>query len=298
MASSGARKWRVLGTALLLLGATIPALPDSAHADANGGGIAAAIGLTAADGSVRTQAGVRLSISVAPGAVDRVLAMSGPVQARMSNLRACFSEAMLRSPTTEGRAEFELEAGSRGGARVKLTLDETHDAALVGCMKKSLAKVSLKSVPRGSRALVGLYLSNPVAALRKRMAAQAPVSSVRMVAGGGAESEGGTQAGEIKFKVSGAARSAKTIAGLQRDISSQLAGLLDCRRRAFRKERAAAHGRVELDLKLRAGKLAHGPTQSTLKSGAPQCVEQWLGKLDTASLADADLKLAISFSQP
>ncbi|MDB4991630.1 MAG: hypothetical protein JWN04_6808, partial [Myxococcaceae bacterium] len=168
---------------------------------------------------------------------------------------------------------------------------------MVSCMKKSLARVSLKGVPRGSRALVGLYLSNPVAALRKRMNEQAPVSSVRMVAGGRAESEGGTQAGDIKFRVSGAANSAKTIAGLQRGISTQLAGLLDCRRKAFRREHASAQGQFELELSVRDGELGHGSTHSTLKRGAPECVEQWLGKLDTSRLADADLKLAISFSQ-
>ncbi|MDB4990199.1 MAG: hypothetical protein JWN04_5377, partial [Myxococcaceae bacterium] len=127
MAVPGARNWRVLATALLLLGASDASAPLSVRADANGGGIAAAIGLTAADGSVRTQAGVRLSINVAPGAADRVYAMSGPVQARMTNLRECFAQAMARSATTEGRAEFELEAGAHGAAKVKLTVDETHD---------------------------------------------------------------------------------------------------------------------------------------------------------------------------
>src|ERR1700712_1606006 len=168
MVVPSARKRRVLATAIALLGATFCSLAGPAEADANGG-IAAAMGLTAADGSVRTQAGVRLSINVAPGAPDRVYALSGPIQARMTSLRECFAQAMLRSPTTEGRAEFELEAGARGAAKVRVTLDETHDATLVSCMKSSLSRAPLKGVQRGSRALVGLYLSNPVAALRKRM---------------------------------------------------------------------------------------------------------------------------------
>lgn len=295
MAVPSARKWRVLATALVLLGGSSSAVHSVARADANGG-IAAAIGLTAADGSVRTQAGVRLSINAAPGAADRVYAMSGAVQARMPALRDCFAQAMLRSPLTEGRAEFELEAHSHGSARVKVTLDETHDPALVSCMKTSLSRAQLKGVQRGSRALVGLYLSNPVAALRKRMEQEPlPANAVRMLAGGRAESKGGTQAGDITFRVSGASRSAPTIAGLQRDISARLAGLLDCRRRAFRREHEAV-GSVEVDLKVRAGALDHGAARSTLKR-APECVESWLGKLDTSRLADADVQLAINFSQ-
>jgi len=290
MAVTSARIWRVLGTALLLLGVTT----QEAKADANGG-IAAAIGLTAADGSVRTQAGVRLSISGVPGAPDRVLAMSAPVQARMGNIRECFAQAMLRAPTTEGRAEFELETRSHG-ANVRITVDETHDPALVSCMKSSLARGSFSGVPRGTRAVVGLYLSNPIAALQKRMHDGQPTSPVHMLAGGRAESEGGTQAGDIKFRVTGSAYAAKTIEGLQRDISGQLAGLLDCRRKAFRREREAT-GKVEVDLKLRDGELGHSTPRSTLKRSAPECVEQWLGKLDTSRLADADLSLAISFSQ-
>jgi len=223
------------------------------------------------------------------------MAMSAPVQARMGNIRECFAQAMLRSSTTEGRAEFELETTGRA-ARVKVTVDETGDPALIGCMKSSLARGSFSSVPRGSRAVVGLYLSNPIAALKKRMAEGQPTSPVHMLAGGRAESEGGTQAGDIKFRVTGSAYAAKTIEGLQRDISTQLAGLLDCRRKAFRRDRDNG-GQVELDLKVRAGELGHGPSRSTLKRGAPQCVEQWLGKLNASSLADADLSLAISFSQ-
>ena len=294
MAVPSARKWRVFATALVLLGSSTSAVESVARADANGG-IAAAIGLTAADGSVRTQAGVRLSISAAPGAPDRVYAMSGAVQARMPAMRDCFAQAMLRSPLTEGRAEFELEAAGRG-AKVRITLDETQDAGLVSCMKGALSHSPLKGVQRGSRALVGLYLSNPVAALRKRMEQQpAPANTVRMLAGGRAESKGGTQAGDITFRVSGASKAAPTIAGLQRDISTRLAGLLDCRRRAFRREHEAV-GSVEVDLKVRAGSLDHGAARSSLKR-APECVENWLGKLDTSRLADADVQLAINFSQ-
>ncbi|MET0283944.1 MAG: hypothetical protein ABW352_05720 [Polyangiales bacterium] len=279
---------RAASFALLLLGAGSQRV---AHADANGG-IAAAVGLTSADGSVRTQTGVRLSINAAPGATDRVMAMSMPVQARMASVRDCFASAMLRAPGVEGFAEFELES-TRVGAKVRVTANETGDAQLVSCMKSSLSRAQFSSVPRGSKARVGLLLSNPVAALQKKMQDAAPKAQVK-VAGGRAASEGGTSAGDIKFRVSGTAQSAKTIGSLQTDISANLAGLLDCRRKASK--HGEATGSVEMDLRVRHGAIDHENTRSTLKRGAPQCVEQWLGKLDSTKLADADVQLAINFA--
>jgi hypothetical protein len=289
MAVPTSKIWRATSLALLLLGV---GSSESAQADANGG-IAAAVGLTAADGSVRTQTGVRLSIEAAPGAPDRAVAMSAPVQARMASVRDCFASAMLRSPTVEGRAEFELES-TRVGAKVRTTVNETGDAELASCMKSSLSRASFAGVPRGSKARVGFYLSNPVAAMKKRMHDAAPKAQLQF-AGDRAAGEGGTQAGEIKFKVSGAAQSAKTIGGLHNDITQNLAGLLDCRRKASK--HGEATGSVEMDLKLRHGALDHANTRSNLKRGAPQCVESWLSKLDTTDLADADVQLAISFDR-
>ncbi|HEY6876958.1 MAG TPA: hypothetical protein VI299_03025 [Polyangiales bacterium] len=286
MAVPNARKWRAASFALLLLGVGTQGI---AHADTNGG-ITAAVGLTAADGSVRTQTGVRLSITPAPGAPDRVVAMSAPVQARMASVRDCFASAMLRSPAVEGRAEFEVES-ARVGAKVRVTANETGDAQLASCMKSSLAAASFAGVPRGSKARVGLYLSNPVAALQKRM--HRPAAQVK-IADGRAAGEGGTQAGDVKFKLSGAAQSAKTIGDLQSDITANLAGLLDCRRKASK--HGDARGSVEMELKLRRGALGHANTRSNLKRGAPQCVESWLSKLDTKRLDDADVQLAISFT--
>ena len=116
-----------------------------------------------------------------------------------------------------------------------------------------------------------------------------------MLAGGRAESTGGTQAGEIRFRVIGSAYATSTIAGLHRDIAGQLAGLLDCRRKAFRRERDA-HGSVEVAVSVRDGALQHARPRSQLRASAPQCVARWLERLDGDGLGDADLELAISFA--
>lgn len=264
-----------------------------AQADGNGG-VTAAIGLTAADGSVRTQAGVRLSMGPVEGAPDRVMAMSGAVQARMPAVRECFSEAMRRASSTEGLTRFELESSGRVGARVKVVADETGDAALVSCMKQSLARSAFGSVPSGSRVLVGLYLSNPIAALHKRQADGAG-PSVAMLAGGKAGSEGGTQAGEVHFRVQGSAYAADSIAALSRGVTTELAGLLDCRRKALRKERTS-RADVALSLSVRDGALVEKRARGS-SSKASECVTNWVERLQTTQLEDADLSLAISFGE-
>ena len=284
------RKRSVFVAALMLLGAAgaAPAL-----ADANGR-LATAMGLTAADGSVRTQAGVQLSISPLPGYPDRVVAMGAPVQARMPSVRQCFSAAMAKSSATEGVIEFDVEAARGGAAKVKVASDATHDPELVQCMRSALARAPFATVARGARSRVRLELSNPLAELRRQLAGKSPTENVRMLSGGRAESAGGTE--DIRFRVSGSAYAAPTIARVAEDMSTRIAGLLDCRRKAFRREREVS-GSITLPVAVRHGELAPGTPQSTVKPAASRCVAAWLSQLDTKSLADADLELAVSFAQ-
>jgi hypothetical protein len=252
------------------------------------------MGLTSADGSVRTQAAVQLAIATVAGAPDRVVAMSGPIRARMSAVRDCYAASMARSATVEGRAEYQVEVGARGVAKVKLVRDALGDPALVSCMKDALARTALLDVPRGSRAAVTLQLSNPLATMRRRLAETPSAQEVRMLAGGRAESAGGTD--DLRFRVSGSAYAATTIEGVARGMATHVAGLLDCRRKAFRREREAS-GNIELALRLRRGELAQGAPRSTVKASASRCLSSVLDQLDTKSLADADLELAVSFVQ-
>lgn len=276
---------------LALFGAVCSAVP--AQADANGG-IAAAMALTAADGSVRTQAGVRLAISPVAGAPDRVVAMSGALSARMPDVRACLATSLTRATRSDGSAVYEVEAGARGAAKVKLVRDDTGDAELAACMRSALTKARFVRVQRGARAEVALHVHNPLAVLQKQARAQATTQEVRMLAGGRAESAGGTE--DITFRVRGAARAAPTIAHVARDMTTHVAGLLDCRRKAFRREREQA-GSITLDVTLRGGELAQTRPRSTVKPSASRCVSAWLEQLDARTLPDAELELAFHFAE-
>lgn len=277
-----------MGLALALLGG---AVADNAEADANGG-LATALSLTAADGSMHTQTGVRLSISAPPGVPDRAVAMSAPVQGRMSALRACFSQAMQRTPSTAGQLAFDVEVTGRG-ARVKVIEDQPNDAALSACMRQALSVATFTRVPRGSRVRVSVQLTNPFAG-RPKVSTSVPAPTLRMLAGGLAESESPVLAGDIKVRLTGSAYAVPVIERLQQDIATQIAGLLDCRRKASRRERESNHP-IAVALSVRDGSLAHQSPRDASRRET-KCVSEWLRRLDAARLDDADLQLAISFS--
>lgn len=285
---TGSRTCRALALTLALLGA---GAAERAHADANGG-LATALSLTAADGSMHTQTGVRLAISAIPGVPDRVVAMSAPVQARMGVMRTCFSEAMRRTPSTAGTASFDIEVTGRG-ARVKVLEDATGDQALVACMRDALSQTPFSRVPRGSLARVSVQLTNPFAGTAKAVMS-APAPTLRMLAGGMAESESPKLAGDIKVHLTGSAFAVAVIERLQRDIAAQIAGLLDCRRKALRRE---ADYQVAVKLSVRDGALVHGAPRASTRRAPNKCFSEWIERLDAARLDDADLELAISFAR-
>jgi hypothetical protein len=257
-----------------------------ARADAN-----ALASLTTADGSVRAQASVQLALDAIPGARDEVVAMGSPIRARMPALRQCLADSMAHASTSEGRVTFEVEARSRGAARLRLLSDTTKNPVLVACLRRELAATRFTGVTRGARAALAVTVHNPLAALQQR--AQPRKQEVRMLGGGRAESAGGTE--DLRFRVSGSAYAARSIAGIAQGLSDRVATLLDCRRKASRHDQA---GSITLDLRLRAGELAHGASRSTVKASASRCIASLVTQLDTKSLADADLELAVSFAVP
>jgi hypothetical protein len=256
------------------------------------------MGISGAVGTVRAQANVKVAVAAAPGSPDYAVAMGGPVRAHMSEIRACFGEAMARASAAEGRVEFELEALAQGRARVRVTSDRAGDKQMTGCMRDSLARSELVGVPKGARSLVSLDLVNPSARLRAQVAERGESVSVKPVAGGQIQSQGGTQQGEVEFRVTGPGRSRAAVEAIHRGANARLAGLLDCRRKASKGKRAS-HGTVTLDVKTEPGKAprAHVRADHSLGRTAPACVTEWLGRADNTRLAAGEVELAITFGK-
>jgi hypothetical protein len=264
------------------------------------GDFAASMGLTSADGTVRTSASVRVALAPASGVGDFAARMRDPVQTQMGPIRQCFAEAMVRTAGVEGRAMFELEALPHGRARAATAKDETGDPQMVECMRTALTAVPLEGLPVGARSLVSLMLANPAAKVRAGMERRAQAASaVTMLEGGRAETHGATQQGEVEFAVRGSAYLASTLSEFHQDVSGRLAGLLDCRRKASHRNRPA-EGTITFDVQMRDGKIARVSTKENgiTDRSAPQCVSKWLSKSDVHSAeSSANVELAVTFSR-
>lgn len=255
----------------------------------------AALGLSGADGTVRAQANVRLAVSVAQGSRDFAVQMGEPVRTKMPEVRACFGEAVGRSSAVQGQAVFELEALTKGRARAKVVSNQTKDRAMVECMRASFASAVMPTqVPRGARSLITLDLVSSTAQAPKP--AQRAKSPVKLLPGGRAESQGGTQQGEVQFRISGSANARAAIEALHEDVSSRFAGLLDCRRKSSRRNQPAT-GTVTVSLKLEEGRVERARSRGERSAGfkAPACVTEWVERADRSHLVPAELELAITF---
>jgi len=275
-------------------------LGSSTLAHAEPGDIAAAMGLSTADGSVRTQTSVRMSLSPVPGR-DDVMLMSVPVQARMGDVRACFAQAMATNARAEGRVVVRVDAAGKGKASAAVTLNDTNDVVLGECMRKALSRTDLSSVksPKAS-VLVALDLTNPTARLREAMTrrAETAVVPVRALAGGRVQAGGGTHEGEVRFELTTSAFARPELERVHRDLSSHLAGLLDCRRKAS-KRGMKVDGAIELDLRVEGGRAVRSRTvhSELTDRNAPQCVSAWFNKSLSAPNSATEIALTVHFTR-
>jgi hypothetical protein len=269
-----------------------------AHADAPAG-FAAAMGITSADGTVRTQAGVHLSL-LAPRETNttRIESARGALSARMSEVRRCFSEAMMRSADVDGVVLVTLTTLARGRVDAALKSNPSGDAVMGECMRSALSQASLRNLPQNTELEATLTIDNPVARLRKKQAQRSVLEDVRMMGGGMAKSEGGTQAHEVAYRVVGSAYASHTIGGLNQQFQTRLPGLLDCRRKASRKTRTA-EGSLELDVSIEAGRISRVKTKSNSMNDrrAQTCIGTWLSRVDASQLASAQLDVTVSFAR-
>ncbi len=238
---------------------------------------------------------MKLSVTPAKGSPDFAVQMGKPAAQQMSQVRSCFSEAVARTSGVSGQAVFEMEALTKGRARVKVVSNRTGDREMVACMRSSFASTVMPTnVPKGVRSLITVDLVSPT--MGARATAQRAPSPVQMLPGGRAESQGGTQQGEVQFRISGSASSRKAIEALHEDVSARFAGLLDCRRKSAVRNRPST-GTVTLKLAIDQGRVKRLRSKADRSVGhkAPACVNEWLDRADRSRLVPAELELAITF---
>jgi hypothetical protein len=110
------------------------------------------------------------------------------------------------------------------------------------------------------------------------------------------ETHGGTQQGEVAFRIEGPVGERAAIEALHRDVAARFAGLLDCRRKSARRGHSVG-GTVTVALELEQGRVARArPTaERSLGHKAPACVVEWLDRADPSLLKPARVQLAITF---
>lgn len=289
---------RLLRASTLLLALGAAQLSADASVARAEGGIAAAMGITSADGTVRTQAGVRLALSAPEQLTARQIeGTRNSLRGRMNDVHRCFSEAMIRSAAVDGSVVVELTAQARGRVQAKTKQDRSTDPTMAECMRASLSSAVLKGVPVGSKVDATLEINNPVAKLRAKQAKRSVLEDVHMLGGGMAESTGGTQENEVGYRVAGSAYASQTIGALNQQFQTNLPGLLDCRRKSSRRTRTA-EGSLSLDISIEAGRMAVQTKSNSMNDRrAHGCIAAWLQRVDASQLASAQLDVTVSFAR-
>jgi hypothetical protein len=236
-------------------------------------------------------------MSGTPGAPDGTAAFHSVVRSRMGALRMCFTSALAQDSRAGGEVQIALQAGTGGKLVAKVTRGPARDAFLSQCAASALTGEVAPSISRGARVQVSVLFDNPVVRLgvidpRMRSA------EVRAAHGGFVETTSATQADEVKLSLKAPRKSDALLGKVGARASAQIAGLLDCRRKASRRARPA-HGTIEVSGQIQDGKVRNVKVHSNGVGDrkASVCVSSWLTRLDVHDLERAPLLAAVTFSK-
>lgn len=290
---------------VLGLFALAAALATPAIAAAQPGGATAGQGTNMGQGEARITArsDVRLAIESERGTnSQRLEAIGRAVGTKMGEVRQCYGRAVDADPTLQGflRLRIVVPQG-RGRATVEATEDRTNNETLSRCMMRALRAADFAGIPGPAAAVVSLEFDNTAArgVTRMRQGSEQRVEeAVRVNAEGLAQSTGGTGEGEVRFQlVAVAASDNDAVTSFHRALASNVAGLLDCRRRAGRRGRNPGG---EMDVAIRInGRRVQTVTASGSTVGdanAPRCVQNALRQLPLQGTARGQMRLHVTFA--
>jgi hypothetical protein len=257
--------------------------------------VASAMALSDADGTVHARAGVRVALTSPLGETDRTAAFRPWLSGRMASLRQCFTSALTQNSRVSGQVTFDVRALGPSKLEVKLARDEVHDELATSCVRSALSSGAIAA--RGARAQVTVTFDNPVVRLGVVDPSQRR-ADVRVLGSGLAETSVHTQGSEVHVDVTASAYARSSLAQLGGRAATDLAGLLDCRRKASRRARPA-QGTVTV-----SGFAADGHVgdvrvvDNTLSDRrAPACVSAWLAQLDVSGLEKMGFSARVTFSK-
>ncbi len=279
----------------------LPTSAALAQPRTNQGGVAQS-GMGQGEAAITTRSDVTMGIENGPGTSGaRLRALAEALTTKMGDVRQCYAEITAERPTVQGAMRVRVEVpNGRGAARVEVSEDTTSDAPLSRCVLRALRAASVEGVERPANAFVALQFGNTAARgveeVHRRRAEEDNVS-VTNNSDGRPEASGGPASGELRFTVTADGSStATTVQAIHRALRTAIPSLLDCRRRAGRRD--SPEGRITIDARLaRAGTVTLRTVSSTVANDrAPQCVSRAITTQRFGHDAAGRVTVAIDFS--
>ncbi len=269
-------------------------------ASAQGTGGVASSGMGQGEASISTRSDVRIGIESGPGTSGQRLAdMARAVSSALGTIRECYGRLAAEDPTIVGEMQLTVSL-PRGRGRVQLEMgrDTVDNRDLARCVRRAVERADYGAVSRPASVRVKLELGNSAAAGAEEVARRREEGSrveLTRDADGNLQASGGVPSNEVRFTLTAPAETgAEVLAAMQRAIRANVAGLLDCRRRAGRRE-MNPEGRIDFRLTVpRRGRARLRNVSSTVQdSRAPACVSRVLSRtrFDAAAAGSAQLRI-------
>jgi hypothetical protein len=252
---------------------------------------------------ITTRSDVRMRIDSGPGTSGRRLQdMAEAVTSKMGQVRQCYADIVEERPGVTGSMRIRVSLPRNPRGRVQLEVeDSVGDRQLKRCIERSLRRASFRGVDRPAIVFAQLEFTNSAAAAVERVAErreEAAQVRVSHNADGKPQASGGTANGLVRFTLTGQGRASdEAVAAAQRAVRAAIPGLLDCRRRASRRE-MNPEGALTVNLRIpRRGRAQARTTENTLEDQrAPICVGRALARAPYAAEAAGRVQVVVRFA--
>jgi hypothetical protein len=255
------------------------------------------------DGEARvsSRSDVQMQVSSGPATNARRLGeLAGVLGGALVPVRRCYAKVLGERPGVQGDLKLSVKVPERGKVQVAITSDTVKDAQVRRCTQAALQKLDYASAPRPSAAFVHYTYTHEAAEGMEATRGHKGRSGARVTRtdDGVPESIFHTPGGEVRFTVVGAKgdddeRVLAAHAGMRKAVP----GLLDCRRRAAKRDQSP-EGELHLTaLVTRTGRAQSRVVRSTVKNPiASRCVAATVNRTTFDRAAMGRWTLQVRFS--
>jgi hypothetical protein len=246
---------------------------------------------------ITARSDVRMGVESGPGTSGRKLQdVAGALTDQLATIRRCYADVAEERPTVQGAMRLRVLLPRGRGVDVRTESDTTEDRPLARCVTRALTRARFNDVERPANVLVALDFTNSaargVAETRERAGRESQVQTTADAAGNHV-AEGGTE--DVQFNVAGG--DPARAAAAQRSLRTAIAGFLDCRRRAGRRD-MNPQGEITVRLQIpRRGRATSRVLDSTVAdTRAPTCVTRALSRMTFEPAAAGRIDVTFVFA--